>query len=365
MTQLRTTVLMKTDIAGSTPRFRALLVADLQALLFEHQAFVARHAADQGGHILKPTGDGYWLEFPSATAAVKSAITMQEALRLAQSDKGDDRLSMRVVIGLGDVAPQNGDLIGDVFALVVRIEAITPADEIYLTAAARLALTAAEIQTALVDTFWLKGFGEPIPVYRVEQRHRTHVIADTYILVSDLCGFTRFTEAAPIAIVERLLDTLESIIHRVAREFGGTIHYNFGDAYCLTFPEATQVIAAAERLSRHWKTANREERFGCAINVVLHRGRINAYRSFLYGEGITVAARVWRASVGVEGGSFVTSAVRDDLSGSPWHNQLQRVALKLSDVGLSGQEVYRFDDAPLGLSEGCEASSNDDYGSKS
>ena len=65
MTPLRTTVVMKTDISGSTPRFRELLAADLQALLGEHRILVARHAAEHGGRILKPAGDGYWLEFPS------------------------------------------------------------------------------------------------------------------------------------------------------------------------------------------------------------------------------------------------------------------------------------------------------------
>ena len=76
------------------------------------------------------------------TAAAKSAIAMQEALRLGQPNKGDDRLSMRVVIGLGDVADLDGELIGDLLALIVRIEAITPADEIYLTLTARHALVA-------------------------------------------------------------------------------------------------------------------------------------------------------------------------------------------------------------------------------
>jgi adenylate cyclase len=94
MAQLRTTVVMKTDITGSTPRFRTLPISDLQALLFEHRVFVESHAADHGGQIVKSAGDGYWVQFPSATAAAKSAIAMQEALRLAQPDKGDDRLSM-------------------------------------------------------------------------------------------------------------------------------------------------------------------------------------------------------------------------------------------------------------------------------
>jgi len=189
MAALRTTVLMKTDIAGSTPAFRVLLAADQQALLLEHRAFVARHAADHGGQIVQSAGDGFWLEFPSVTAAAKSAIAMQDALRMAQPNKGDDRLSIRIVIGLGDIATLDGVLIGDVVPLVVRIETITPADEIYLTSAAHLALTPAEVQTTLVDSFLLKGFGHPITVYRVEQRHRTRIIANAYILFSDLRGF--------------------------------------------------------------------------------------------------------------------------------------------------------------------------------
>jgi class 3 adenylate cyclase len=177
MTPLRTVVLMKTDIAGSTPRFRALLAADRQSLLSEHRAFLANHAANQGGQIIKSAGDGYWLKFLSVTAAARSAIAMQEALILAQPNKGVDRLSMRVVIGLGDVAVLDGELDGDLLALMVRIEGITPADEIYLTSAARHALTPAEVQTAYIDEFALKGFTELAPVYRVEHvgaRLRSH-----------------------------------------------------------------------------------------------------------------------------------------------------------------------------------------------
>jgi class 3 adenylate cyclase len=180
MISLRTTVVMKTDISGSTSRFRELLAADLQALLGEHRTFLAHQAAEHEGRILKAAGDGYWLEFPSATAAAKAAIAMQEALRLAQLSRGDERLSIRIVIALGDIAVQDGDFIGDAFALATRVEAVTPPDEIYLTAAARLALTSeAEIQTALVAMFAFKGFAEPMPVYRIQQRHRTRTIADT------------------------------------------------------------------------------------------------------------------------------------------------------------------------------------------
>ncbi len=114
MNPLRTTVVMKTDISGSTPRFRELLTADLQALMTEHRTFLARHAAEHGGRIIKPAGDGYWLEFLSVTGAAKAAIVVQEELRLAQLSRGHDRLSICIVIALGDIAVQGDDFIGDV-----------------------------------------------------------------------------------------------------------------------------------------------------------------------------------------------------------------------------------------------------------
>jgi class 3 adenylate cyclase len=126
MNPLRTTVVMKTDISGSTARFRQLLAADLQALLSEHRDFLARHAAEHDGRIMKGAGDGYWLEFTSVTGAAKAAIAMQESLRLAQLSRGDDRLAIRIVIALGDIAFQDGDFIGDAFALAARVEAVTP-----------------------------------------------------------------------------------------------------------------------------------------------------------------------------------------------------------------------------------------------
>ena len=137
---------------------------------------------------------------------------MQEALRLAQTNKGDDRLSMRIVIGLGDIVRLDDAMIGDVVPLIVRLETITPADEIYLTSAAHSALAPAEIQTALVNSFPLKGFIQPITVYRVEQRHRTRIISDAYLLYSDLCDFTRVVGSLPVVTIEQILDDLATLI---------------------------------------------------------------------------------------------------------------------------------------------------------
>jgi len=95
MTTLRTTAIMKTDIRGSTVRFRALPEVDLDALLTEHRQFVSRLAAAHDGRIVKPEGDGFWMVFPSVTAGALAAIAMQEELRLARVGKG--RVAGRLV----------------------------------------------------------------------------------------------------------------------------------------------------------------------------------------------------------------------------------------------------------------------------
>jgi len=342
---LRTAVLMKTDIVASTSKFRTLLAADRQSLLEDHQAFLSKHSGRENGRIIRSEGDGYWLEFSSVTAAARAAVAMLEALEVVQSTSGDNRLSMRVVIGLGDVAPLGGELTGELLALIARIETLTPEGEIYLTSAARHALTAAEVQTEVVDLFQLKGFSEQVPVFRVATRHRTQVIADAYMLLSDLRGFVRFTRSAPIPVVEHLLDALDSQIRAVARQFEGTIRFGVGDAYFLTFPDAAHSIAAADQLSLNWDAVNRDGQFDCPINIALHRGNMCAFRSFIYGEGMMVTGQLQRASNKIladrQGGVFATGAVRDALSNSIWHSRLQPVALDLPDAPI-GMKTYQL-----------------------
>jgi class 3 adenylate cyclase len=347
MNPLRTTVVMKTDISGSTPRFRELLTADLQALLGEHRTFLARHAGEHDGRIIKPAGDGYWLEFRSVTGAAKAAITVQEELRLAQLNRDQHRLSIRIVIALGDIAAQDDDFIGDVFALVTRVESITPPDEIYLTAGARHALTSAEIQTALVESVVLRGFVEPMPIYRIEQRHRTRAIPDICILFLDLRGFGKIMDVGPITKIERVLDMFDAVTYGMAQEFDGTVRFHQGDSYCITFAGAEQAIAGAERLIRKWDAIRLPEQFDCTISIGLHRGTLYLFRSFFFGRDVWIASRLQGASSKLlsseENGIFVTNAVRTALFGTPWHNRLEPIALQpLVDPSLLGIAAYRL-----------------------
>ena len=329
MTILRTTVIMKTDISGSTVRFRALPESDLHALLSEHRQLLTDQAAAHGGHIVKPEGDGFWLVFPSVTEAARAAMTMQEELRLAQPNRFGDRLTIRIVIALGDVLHEEGALVGDAVVLSARIESITPPDEIYLSAAAWLAVNRAEIRTALVDTFTLKGFPDPVAVYRVEQTHRTRVIADQYTVFADLRAFTTFADTVNMTTVEKVLDTLSELIALISQECGGTVRFNVGDTHCVTFEDAGSAMTAAERLHERWSAFQRREPIACPMILAVHRGMLYAFRSYFYGQALVVAARVLSAGADLlspgEGSVFVTEEVRLDVAGTPWEKRLQPV----------------------------------------
>jgi class 3 adenylate cyclase len=346
MTTLRATAILKTDISGSTARFRELPEPDLNALLSEHRELVARLSAAHDGRIVKPEGDGYWVAFPSVTAGALAAMAMQEELRLAQTGKGDRRLVMRIVITLGDVLHQEGALVGDAVVLATRIEALTPPDEIYLSAAAWLALNQAEVRTALVDAFTLKGFTGPVPVYRIEQTHRTRVIADQYIVITDLRAFSAVIETVPMTDVEKILDRLHELVGNVCRDFNGATRLSAGDSYCLTFSDPILAIAAVERLAEEWRTPGRREGSRCPMSVAVHKGVLYAFRDFLYSPDLNIAAAVERVASRTSPGDtvvFVTGQVRRDLMGTAWDERFQRLDVKPSAPQLANIEIYRLE----------------------
>src|SRR5262249_13204036 len=151
---------------GSTLRFRGLEAADLDRLVSDHRAMVERQAAARDGRILKSDGDGLWLSFPSVTAAALAARAMQEELQLAKWSGADAGVPRHCAITGGGVGHQEPESVGDAGALAARRGGVPPQDEIYLSAGAWHGVNPAEVRTAPVDSFTLKGFDEPVPVYR-------------------------------------------------------------------------------------------------------------------------------------------------------------------------------------------------------
>jgi adenylate cyclase len=88
---------------------------------------------------------------------------------------------------------------------------------------------------SLRPAFQFKGFPQPVPVYRVEQTHRMHIIDHMFIVLADLKFFRMRAEIFYIGVLERALDKFLEVVGQVCAEFAGTSRISMGDSYALTF----------------------------------------------------------------------------------------------------------------------------------
>src|SRR6266478_2313972 len=87
--QRRLTAILAADVAGYS-RLMGLDEAGTASMLQAHRAAVDPIVARYGGRIVKTTGDGLLLEFPSIVAAVDCATAVQNLMRERNRDVPED-----------------------------------------------------------------------------------------------------------------------------------------------------------------------------------------------------------------------------------------------------------------------------------
>ena len=79
--------------------------------------------AKYGGRLVKLTGDGALVEFPSAVDALSAAIELQQAMAEANGDQpADTAFAFRMGLHLGDLIVDGADLYGDGVNVAARLE---------------------------------------------------------------------------------------------------------------------------------------------------------------------------------------------------------------------------------------------------
>src|SRR5262249_19135102 len=97
----------------------------LAALKAIRQELVDPAIASHGGRIVKTTGDGLLLEFPSVVNAVRCAVEVQTAIGTKTADVPDDRrITFRIGINLGDIIVEGDDIFGDGVNVAARLQEI-------------------------------------------------------------------------------------------------------------------------------------------------------------------------------------------------------------------------------------------------
>ncbi len=106
--------LMEMDETGTIARQRAHRVELIDPAI-----------ADRGGRIVKTTGDGLLVEFPSVVDAVECAVTVQRKMAEREADVPEERrIRYRAGINLGDIVIDGDDILGDGVNVAARLEAL-------------------------------------------------------------------------------------------------------------------------------------------------------------------------------------------------------------------------------------------------
>ena len=149
-------------------------------------------------------------------------------------------------------------------------------------------------------------------------------------------------ETFHVTVFERVLAHFLELVERVCAEFMGINRISSGDSYVLTFADAARAIAAADRLLEEWKDFQRRENIRCAMNIVVHRGELYAFRSFLLGSDLNIAMAASRLASG-DTSIFITGQVREGLVGSPGEGRLRRMDIQPMAPRLSQISLYQVE----------------------
>jgi adenylate cyclase len=121
----RLTAILAADIVGYS-RLMGIDEAGTLAAVRAHRAeLVDKTIANHRGRIVKLTGDGMLIEFPSVVNAVACAAEVQRGMVERNKDvPQDSRIELRMGVNLGDVIVEDGDIFGDGVNVAARLESI-------------------------------------------------------------------------------------------------------------------------------------------------------------------------------------------------------------------------------------------------
>jgi len=121
----RLAAILAADMVG----YSRLMAADEAGTLTRQKAhrkeLIDPKIADYGGRVVKSTGDGVLVEFPSVVDALRCAVTVQLGVTEREAAVPEEnRISYRVGINLGDIIVEEDDIYGNGVNVAARLEAL-------------------------------------------------------------------------------------------------------------------------------------------------------------------------------------------------------------------------------------------------
>ena len=155
---------MFTDIVGSTRLAESLGDVAWERLLRWHDETLRSLIATGGGHVVNSTGDGFFVAFEAAPAAIDTAIAIQRALRDQRAEDGAV-LEVRIGLHAAEATQRGADFSGMGVHIAARIGALAVGGEILVSAEALA--EAGDVPTLGARSEAIRGVTAPVAVAAV------------------------------------------------------------------------------------------------------------------------------------------------------------------------------------------------------
>ena len=161
--------ILAADIAGYSKLMGADEAGTLARLKEYRRELIDPKNKQYRGRVVKTTGDGILIEFPSVVDAISCSIEVQQGMRERNADiPPEKRIEFRIGINLGDVIVEGRDLYGDGVNIAARLEGLAEPGGICISQTV-LNHTRGKIAFDVEDLGeqQLKNIPRPVRVYRV------------------------------------------------------------------------------------------------------------------------------------------------------------------------------------------------------
>jgi adenylate cyclase len=170
----RLAAIVSADVAGYSRLMGADEEGTLAALKSLRRELIDPKIEDNHGRIVKTTGDGILIEFPSVVDALQCCLDVQqEMLKRNRSAPKERRIQFRVGINLGDIIIDGDDIFGDGVNIAARLEAMAAPGGICVSRAV-IEQVKQKLRLEIEDLGEraLKNIDEPVHAYRIAHGER-------------------------------------------------------------------------------------------------------------------------------------------------------------------------------------------------
>ena len=165
----RTVAILAADIAGYSRLMQLAEDATLAALQAHQRELIEPLVGTHGGRVVKTTGDGMLVEFPTAAQALRCAIATQAGMASRNSAVPIDlRIAYRIGVHVGAVISDGDDIFGHSVNVAARLQALAEPGGIRLSdAVCRQTRTKVDVMIRDLGQRRVKNFTAPLHVYQV------------------------------------------------------------------------------------------------------------------------------------------------------------------------------------------------------